>query len=235
MPSDPPAPRLVRLAGLSDYASTLEAMREFTRVRGPETRDEIWLLEHPPVFTLGLAGRRDHLLDPGDIAVVKTERGGQVTYHGPGQVIAYTLLDLHRLGIGARELVFRIEQAVIQALSAFGVAGERVAGAPGIYVRVPPTDEPGPSPGERFEGLAKIAALGVKISRGCSFHGVALNVRMDLEPYRRVDPCGYPGLRAVDLASLGVAAGVDAVAPVLGERLAAHFAASAPTPAGGAQ
>ena len=228
----PGTPRLVRIAGLADYTTTLEAMREFTRARGPETRDEIWLLEHAPVFTLGLAGRRDHLLDPGEIPIVKTERGGQVTYHGPGQVIAYTLLDLHRLGIGARELVFRIEQAVIQTLSAFGVAGERVAGAPGIYVRqaempIAAADALEARAAPRFDGLAKIGALGVKISRGCSFHGVALNVRMDLGPYRRIDPCGYPGLRTVDLASLGVDVGVDAVASLLGERLCAHFAGSA--------
>lgn len=226
MRSDPaarPAPRLVRMPGLSPYTPTLEAMREFTRSRGPETRDEIWLLEHPPVFTLGLAGRRDHLLDPGEIPVVNTERGGQVTYHGPGQVIAYTLVDLHRLGIGPRELVYRIEQALIQTLAGFGVEGERVAGAPGIYVRVPASGNRG---APQFEGMAKIAALGVKISRGCSFHGAALNVDMDLGPFDRVDPCGYPGLRTADLAGLGVDAQFDAVAALLGERLAAHLSAA---------
>ena len=210
------------MPGLSPYTPTLDAMREFTRARGPETRDEIWLLEHPPVFTLGLAGRRDHLLDPGDIPVVNTERGGQVTYHGPGQVIAYTLVDLHRLGIGPRELVYRIEQALIQTLAGFGVAGERVAGAPGIYVRVAASANRG---APQFDGLAKIAALGVKISRGCSFHGAALNVGMDLEPFDRVDPCGYPGLRTTDLATLGVDAQFDGVASLLGERLAAHLSA----------
>ena len=257
MQSDPaawPSLRLVRMPGLSPYTPTLEAMRAFTRARGPETRDEIWLLEHPPVFTLGLAGRRDHLLDPGEIPVVNAERGGQVTYHGPGQVIAYTLVDLHRLGIGPRELVYRMEQAVIQTLAGFGVQGGRVAGAPGVYVQTgatpttptapttpttptapatptAPTTPTAPAapaapakrPEPRFDGVAKIAALGVKISRGCSFHGLALNVRMDLDAFGRIDPCGYPGLRTVDLASLGVFVEIDEVAALLGERLTAHL------------
>ncbi len=237
-PADATA-RLVRLPGLSDYTATLEAMREFTRTRSDATRDQIWLLEHPPVFTLGLAGRRDHLLAPGEIPVLATERGGQVTYHGPGQVIAYTLIDLHRMGIGPRELVYRLEQAVLQTLERFGVEGRRVAGAPGIYVGAPASrfpDAPCDDSAEtangigadlRFAGLAKIAALGVKISRGCSFHGLALNVAMDLAPFSRIDPCGYPGLRAIDLASLGVDAAPDVVAVVLGERLCAHLASSA--------
>ncbi|MCL4743965.1 MAG: lipoyl(octanoyl) transferase LipB [Burkholderiaceae bacterium] len=233
---------VLRLPGLSDYAGTLDAMREFTRTRNPGTRDQIWLLEHPPVFTLGLAGRREHLFAPGEVPVVATERGGQVTYHGPGQVIAYTLIDLHRKGIGPRELVYRLEQAVIQTLARFGVVGRRVAGAPGIYVAA--SAEPGPGQGTGdptrtadaggsgttsganacFAGLAKIAALGVKISRGRSLHGLALNVAMDLSPFDRIDPCGYPGLRVIDLAMLGVNAGPDEVAAVLGERLCAHLA-----------
>ncbi len=252
------------MPGLSEYVPTLEAMRAFTRARGPETRDEIWLLEHPPVFTLGLAGRRDHLLDPGEIPVVDAERGGQVTYHGPGQVIAYTLVDLHRLGIGARELVYRMEQAVIQTLAGFGVQGERVSGAPGVYVRTdatrvdatrehpanggdgggatgPAVDaatgdalrEPVRRAEPHFDGVAKIAALGVKISRGCSFHGLALNVGMDLGAFDRIDPCGYPGLRTVDLATLGVVVPLDAVASLLGERLAAHLGPDAGAMGGG--
>ena len=208
---------LVRhLPELADYAGTLESMREFTRTRGEETPDEAWLLQHPPVYTLGLAGRREHLLDPGQVPVVRTERGGQVTYHGPGQVIAYTLVDLRRLGIGVKELVFRIEQSVVQTLDEFGLDGRRVAGAPGVYVPVPGGEG-------RFAGLAKIAALGIKISRGCSYHGLSLNVAMDLEPFARIDPCGYPGLRAADFAALGVAADPAEVARRLGRRLEAHL------------
>jgi lipoyl(octanoyl) transferase len=191
-------------------------MREFTRTRDAATPDEIWLVEHPPVFTMGLAARPDHLLAPGEIAVVPTERGGQVTYHGPGQVIAYPLIDLRRLGIGVKELVYRYEQAIIQTLAASSVDGRRITGAPGVFVAL----EGGTGP---FAGWAKIAALGVRIMRGCSLHGLALNVRMDLEPFDRINPCGYPGLRSVDLASLGVSVTPEAVAARLGERLVAHL------------
>ena len=191
-------------------------MREFTRTRDAATPDEIWLVEHPPVFTMGLAARPEHLLAPGAIAVVATERGGQVTYHGPGQVIAYPLIDLRRLGIGVKELVYRYEQAIIQTLEAWSVDGRRIAGAPGVFVAL----EGGAGP---FAGWAKIAALGVRIMRGCSLHGLAVNVRMDLEPFDRINPCGYPGLRSVDLASLGVPASPEAVAARLGERLVAHL------------
>jgi len=191
-------------------------MRDFTRARDAATPDEIWLVEHPPVFTMGLAARPDHLLAPGEIAVVATERGGQVTYHGPGQVIAYPLIDLRRLGIGVKELVYRYEQAIIQTLEAWSVDGRRIAGAPGVFVAL----EGGAGP---FAGWAKIAALGVRIMRGCSLHGLALNVRMDLEPFDRINPCGYPGLRSVDLASLGVSVSPEAVAARLGERLVAHL------------
>jgi lipoyl(octanoyl) transferase len=191
-------------------------MRDFTRARDAATPDEIWLVEHPPVFTMGLAAQPDHLLAPGEIAVVATERGGQVTYHGPGQVIAYPLIDLRRLGIGVKELVYRYEQAIIQTLEAWSVDGRRIAGAPGVFVAL----EGGAGP---FAGWAKIAALGVRIMRGCSLHGLALNVRMDLEPFDRINPCGYPGLRSVDLASLGVSVSPEAVAARLGERLVAHL------------
>jgi lipoyl(octanoyl) transferase len=207
---------LVRPFRRADYLPTLEAMRAFTRDRGEATPDELWLVEHPPVYTLGLAGRPEHVLAPGDIPVVRTERGGQVTYHGPGQVVAYPLLDLHRLGIGVKELVYRLEQATVQVLAALGVDGRRVPGAPGIYVPLPGGDG-------AFAGLAKIAALGLKVSRGCSFHGLALNVAMDLEPFARIDPCGYAGLRTVDLSTLGVDATPAVVAEALGERLAAHL------------
>jgi lipoyl(octanoyl) transferase len=191
-------------------------MREFTRTRGPDTSDEIWLVEHPPVFTMGLAGRTEHLLAPGHIDVVQTERGGQVTYHGPGQVIAYPLIDLRRLGIGVKELVYRYEQAIIQTLSVWAIDARRVAGAPGVFV-------PMEGGSGTFAGWAKIAALGVRIVRGCSLHGLALNVNMDLEPFGRIHPCGHPGLRTVDLASLGVIAEAERVAEQLGERLIAHL------------
>ncbi len=209
---------VVRPFRRTEYLPTLEAMRAFTRERDASTPDELWLVEHPPVYTLGLAGRPEHVLAPGDIPVVRTERGGQVTFHGPGQVVAYPLLDLHRLGIGVKELVYRLEQATVQALAALGVDGRRVAGAPGVYVPLAGGDG-------AFAGLAKIAALGLKVSRGCSFHGLALNVAMDLEPFARIDPCGYAGLRTVDLRTLGVDATPAEVADRLAERLVAHLGA----------
>jgi lipoyl(octanoyl) transferase len=207
---------LVRPFARADYAETLAAMREFTREREANTPDELWLVEHPPVYTLGLSGRREHLLDPGDTPVVQTERGGQVTYHGPGQVVAYPLIDLRRLGIGVKELVYRYEQAVIQTLSVWGVDGRRLAGAPGVYV-------PQAGGGGQFAGWAKIAALGVRIVRGSSLHGLALNVRVDLGAFERINPCGYAGLRSTDLASLGIEVGTDAVASELSARLLAHL------------
>lgn len=213
-------PPVVRVLGPADYVETWEAMRAFTARRDPATPDEFWLVEHAPVFTLGLAGRREHLLAPGTIPVIASDRGGQVTYHGPGQVVAYMLIDLRRRGIFVKELVYRIEQATIQALATYAVDGRRVAGAPGIYV---PADVAAAS--GAFAGLAKIAALGIKIARGCSYHGVALNVAMDLEPFGRINPCGYAGLATVDLAKLGVPTTWRDVAARLGERLAAHFPA----------
>ena len=193
---------IVRRLGLVAYEPTWRAMQAFTRARGPETPDQIWLAEHPPVFTLGLAGRREHVLSPGDIAVVATDRGGQVTYHGPGQALAYVLLDLRRLGIGVKELVRRLEQAAIDVLAQYGIAGERRAGMPGVYV-----------------AGAKIAAIGLRIARGCSYHGIALNADVDLEPFERIDPCGYPGLASTRLADLGVRDGVDAVQQSLSKSL----------------
>lgn len=224
-----PIPLLPRTLGRADYAGTLEAMRRFTAERGADTPDELWLVEHDPVFTQGLAGQDGHLLAPGGIPVVRTERGGQVTYHGPGQVVAYPLLDLRRLGYFVKEYVFRLEAAVLDTLADAGVTGHRVRGAPGIYVRLDdpfghaalPAVPPGADP---LRGLGKIAALGIKVSRHCSFHGVALNVAMDLEPFGRINPCGYAGLRTVDLASLGVAAGWAEVAPVLGAHLVRRLA-----------
>ncbi|WP_088283439.1 lipoyl(octanoyl) transferase LipB [Ideonella sp. A 288] len=220
-------PRVIVL-GRRPYAATFDAMREFTAARTPDTPDEIWLVEHEPVFTQGVAGKAEHLLGAGDIPVVATNRGGQVTYHGPGQVVAYPLIDLKRLGIFVKEYVYRLEHAVLKVLEAQGVTGHRVAGAPGIYVR---TDDPfghaaltGPRPADDpFRGLAKIAALGVKISNHCTYHGVALNVDMDLAPFERINPCGYPGLRTVDLAKLGASTDWTTVARQLGDRLAAHL------------
>ncbi len=210
--------------GRLDYQATYAQMQAFTAQRGADAPDQLWLCEHPPVFTQGLAGRPDHLLAPGDIPVVATDRGGQVTYHGPGQVVAYPLLDLRRAGYFVKEYVYRLEEAVIRTLAHFGVTGHRVAGAPGIYVRL---DDPfshaaltGPAkPGAQFDGLGKIAALGIKISRHCSYHGLALNVAMDLEPFGRINPCGYPGLQTVDLSTIGVPTTWDETAGILGHKL----------------
>ncbi len=170
-------------------------MRAFTQQRTPDTEDELWLVEHPPVFTLGQAGRREHLLATTEIPVIATDRGGQITYHGPGQVVAYPLLDLRRLGIFVKELVFRIEQAAIQTLEAFGADARRVKGAPGVYVPFAASQASG-----EFAGLAKIAALGIKVSNGRCYHGLALNVAMDLAPFSLINPCGYANLPAVDLS-----------------------------------
>jgi lipoyl(octanoyl) transferase len=218
-----------RLLGRAPYVQTWHAMRDFTLQRAGATPDELWLVEHDPVYTLGQAGRREHLIEPGTTPVVASDRGGQVTYHGPGQAIAYTLLDLRRLHIGVRELVFRIEQAVLQTLEPFGVIGQRVRGAPGIYVPYPVGAahrglQPVPiASSDRFKGLAKIAALGVRIRNGCCYHGVALNVAMDLKPFAGIDPCGYAGLATIDLATLGVNLTWTEAAGRLSERLAAHF------------
>ena len=212
-------PPLIRPLGRAEYLPTWEAMRAFTVQRSADTPDELWVVEHPPVFTLGQAGRRDHLLAPGDIAVVATDRGGQVTYHGPGQVVIYPLIDLRRLGIYVKELVFRIEQAVIQTLAVLGADGRRVKGAPGVYVPWPAS-----TAGGELAGLAKIAALGIKVTGGCSYHGVALNVAMDLEPFARINPCGYAGLPTVDLATLGASVTWQQAADTLAERLAQHLA-----------
>lgn len=213
--------------GRVDYVPTYAAMQAFTAGRAPETADELWLCEHPPVFTQGLAGRAEHVLDPGPIPVIATNRGGQVTYHGPGQVVAYPLVDLQRAGYYVKEYVYRIEEAVIRTLSHFAVTGHRVAGAPGIYVRLgdPFSHEVLPPPHEgsedRFAGLGKIAALGIKVSRHCTYHGIALNVDMDLEPFGRIHPCGYAGLKTVDLSTIGVSTTWNEAARVLGQKLGA--------------
>jgi lipoyl(octanoyl) transferase len=214
----------VRWLGRQPYAGIEARMRSFTEGRVPDTPDELWIVEHDPVFTQGIGGRAEHVLTPGDIQVVRTQRGGQVTFHGPGQVVAYPLVDLRRLGVFVKEYVYRLEAAVLQVLDAYGVTGHRVRSAPGIYVRLAdpfnhaplkPVD-PGVDP---FEGLGKIAALGVKVTRHCAYHGLAVNVDMDLEPFGRINPCGYAGLRTVDLRSLGVLARPSDVALRLAQRL----------------
>lgn len=219
---------IVKTLGRVDYAATLQAMRDFTEARGPDTEDELWLCEHAPTYTQGLAGKAGHVLNPHGIPVVQTNRGGQVTYHGPGQVVAYPLVDLRRLGIFVKEYVYRLEAAVIQTLDSLGVTGHRVGGAPGIYVRLDDLHAhaalTGPVvPGDPFRGLGKIAALGIKVSRHCSYHGVALNVAMDLQPFAGINPCGYAGLATVDLATLRVSADWPIVAQRLGERLHAQL------------
>jgi lipoyl(octanoyl) transferase len=198
----------IRALGRVAYEPTWRAMQALTRSRDAEAEDELWLLEHPPVYTLGLAGRREHVLAPGAIPVVATDRGGQVTYHGPGQAIAYVLLDLRRQSLGVKELVRCLERAAIDLLAAHGIAGERQDGMPGVYV-----------------GGAKIAAVGLRVARGCSYHGLALNADVDLEPFARIDPCGYPGLACTRLADLGVRDSIDAVQHELGACIAHQLAA----------
>jgi len=203
-------------------------MREFTHGRSADTPDELWLVEHDPVFTLGVAGRDEHVIDAGAIPVLRTDRGGQVTYHGPGQVVAYPLVDLRRLRIYVKEYVYRLEQAALDVLSAHGLTGHRVAGAPGIYVRLadPASHECAMSnAADPFAGLAKVAALGVKVSNHCTYHGVAVNVAMDLQPFARINPCGYAGLKSVDLATLGIDARWDRAAELLGARLSSLLSA----------
>jgi len=195
--------RLRRL-GRVDYTACLAAMQDFTDRREANTPDQLWLVQHPPVFTLGLAGKPEHVLDAGDIPVVHCDRGGQVTYHGPGQVVLYTLLDLKRADVGVKALVTTLEQAVIDLLTTLGIDGERRAGAPGVYV-----------------AGAKIAALGLRVRRGCAYHGLSLNVAMDLTPFERINPCGYAGLAVTDLRSLAPAA---ADPQQIGERLATTLA-----------
>jgi len=184
------------------YEPTWRAMQALTQRRDASAEDELWLLEHPPVYTLGLAGRREHVLAPGTIPVVATDRGGQVTYHGPGQAVAYAMLDLRRRALGVKELVRRLEQAAIDVLGGYGIQGERRTGMPGVYV-----------------GGAKIAAVGLRVARGCSYHGIALNADLDLEPFSRIDPCGYPGLACTRLADHGVRDSIDAVQQKLSDAL----------------
>ena len=211
----------VRRLGLQPYTQVLESMRALTDQRDESTADELWMLEHEPVFTLGQAGRMEHVLAAGSIPVIKVERGGQVTYHGPGQIVAYPLFDLRRLGMGVRELVNRIEQAIIDTLEHWNIVAVRRPGAPGVYV-----------------GDAKIGALGLRVRRGCSFHGLAFNVNMDLEPFLRINPCGYQGLRVTQVVDLGGPGALATVEDALVDEMARQFgfvprqsAAESPHPA----
>ena len=226
----------IRILGRTDYRATVQAMQDFTAERTDSTPDTLWICEHAPHYTQGLAGKSDHILNPGTIPVVPTNRGGQVTFHGPGQVVAYPLIDLRRAGYYVKEYVYRIEEAVIRTLAAYGVTGHRVAGAPGIYVRLDDPgshavlpqrpqhrDAAGAAPSPDFTGLGKIAALGIKVSQHCTYHGVALNVAMDLAPYARINPCGYAGLATVDLSTIGVHTTWDEVAARLGHQLATRL------------
>jgi len=225
--------------GRVEYLPTMHAMQEFTDSRtraGQEnTPDQIWVCEHPPVYTQGLAGKAEHIFNPQAIPVVQTNRGGQVTYHGPGQIVAYPLLDLKRAGYFVKEYVYRLEEAIIRTLLHFGVTGHRVGGAPGIYVRLedpaghaplanrPQRQQPQISGAAHaapdFTGLGKIAALGIKVSRNCTYHGMALNVAMDLEPYARINPCGYEQLKTIDLSTIGYDLNWQDVADVLSRQL----------------
>jgi lipoyl(octanoyl) transferase len=228
---------IIRDLGLAEYAQTYESMHAFTEQRHADTPDELWVCEHPSVFTLGLASKPHHLLNTGDIPVVATNRGGQVTFHGPGQVVAYPLIDLRRAGYFVKEYVYRIEEAVIRTLRALGVTGHRVAGAPGIYVVLddpyghaalpqrPLQNDPNTQPTQPdFTGLGKIAALGIKVSRHCTYHGVSLNVKMDLNPFYRINPCGYAGLRTVDLSTIGILVSPDEAKLLLSQHLQATLA-----------
>ena len=226
--------------GRVEYAPTYAAMQAFTEQRNlagdPASEDQLWICEHPPVYTQGLAGKPEHIFNPENIPVVQTNRGGQVTYHGPGQVVGYPLLDLKRAGYFVKEYVYRIEEALIRTLLHFGVTGHRVAGAPGIYLRL--DDPAGHAPlanrpskansaaaGEPdFTGLGKIAALGIKVSRNCTYHGLALNVAMDLEPFARINPCGYVALQTVDLSTIGVQVSWSDAADVLSHKLVTYLA-----------
>lgn len=203
---------VIRYRGQEDYQASFDAMRTFTDARDENTVDELWIVEHPPVFTLGLGADRTHVLTAHEIPVVQTDRGGEVTFHGPGQVVIYLMIDLRRRHtkgrLFAREFVFKIEQAVIDTLQAYNIDGERVEGAPGIYLKE-----------GSWQG-AKIAALGLKVrGNGCTYHGVSLNVAMDLTPFSWINPCGYQGLATIDMQTLGVIASLEQVQTTLAQRL----------------
>lgn len=197
---------IIRNCGLTSYTTTLQLMKDFTNQRTPSTPDELWVLEHHPVFTQGQAGKPLHLLNPGTIPVVQSDRGGQTTYHGPGQLVIYLLLDLKRKNLGIKSLITHIEQAIIVLLAAYDISGSRQIKAPGVYVN-----------------HAKIAALGLRVRRGCSYHGLSLNVNMDLEPFTRINPCGYPDLKVVQMRDFNALASTAEVASQLVKHLMQHL------------
>lgn len=203
---------VIRRLGQVEYEPTWREMQAVTETRGPDQPDELWLLEHPPVFTLGLNARREHLLAPGEIPVVQVDRGGQVTYHGPGQLVVYPLLDLGRCGLGVRELVCALERAVIRCVAGYGIKAVGDRDAPGVYV----------------DGR-KLASIGLRIRRNCCYHGLALNVDMDLEPFQRINPCGFQGLEVTQLADLGVRRPAERVAADLEAALLAELAQASPS------
>jgi lipoyl(octanoyl) transferase len=222
---------LIRHLGIVDYTPVYQAMQDFTRARVPETEDELWICQHHAVFTQGIAGKAEHLMMPSSIPVVQTDRGGQITFHGIGQIVVYLMINLHRLNIFVKEYVYRIEEAILSTLSFYGVTGHRILSAPGIYVFL---DDPfnhavlakrsiNNHTEIDFSGLGKIAALGIKVSKGCTYHGVALNVAMDLSPFKAINPCGYAALTTVDMASLGVSVAIEEVMYQLTQRLLARF------------
>ena len=200
----------IRSLGLTEYSETFEEMKNFTKLRTPDTIDEIWLTEHHPVFTQGIAGKEEHILVPGEIPIVRSDRGGQVTYHGPGQVMAYLLFDLRRKKVSVRELVFKIEQSIICTLRELGIDGERIIGAPGIYV-----------------DSKKIASLGLRVTRGCSYHGLSLNVNMDLEPFQRINPCGLTNIGITQISEL-VSFQIDQIEELLLKAIGEQFEFSSP-------
>lgn len=223
---------VLRQRDLLDYATAYAQMRAFTTARNATTPDEIWLCQHPPVYTQGQAGRPEHVLAASNIPIIPTDRGGQITYHGPGQIVAYPLIDLRRAGYFVKELVWQLEEAVLQVLRSYQLNGQRVSGAPGIYVPLQPLQPTAPpplsqaprNPSDPFAGLGKIAALGLKVHQRGSYHGLALNVAMDLEPFTRIHPCGYPGLQTTDLASCGVQTTCDEAAERLAQALLQQLA-----------
>lgn len=202
---------VIRNLGLQDYTRIWQAMQQFTDQRNSDSVDEIWLLEHSPVFTQGQAGKAEHLLFPGEIPVVQVDRGGQVTYHGPGQLVAYVLLDIRRRNLGVRQLVTMLEQILIQLLAGHGIAANARPDAPGVYVNG-----------------AKIASLGLRVRKGCTFHGLALNVNMNMEPFSRINPCGYAGMQMVQSSELGGPQQVSVAAAELAELFQQHLAISRP-------
>ena len=222
---------IIKRLGLVAFEPTWRAMQAANKLRTPATTDEIWLLEHSPVFTLGLAGKPEHVLAPGDVAVIKTDRGGQVTYHGPGQLVVYLLLDLRRLGFGVKELVKRIEQSVIDLLGEFGIESYRKSGMPGVYTNLPPpVYEESKASGTKsgggvgaFDGQAKIAAIGLRVANHATYHGLSLNVDMDLEPFSHINPCGYAGLAVTQMRDCGAGSGNKDKMQVIGDKLVKHL------------